>query len=58
MNAIIFCSTLFFLGLFLIGCYTDNVSRPPLLEPTNLKAAPPAPRPAVRDHAEGQLRHQ
>jgi cytochrome c oxidase subunit IV len=42
MNAIIFCSTLFFLGLFLIGCYTDNVSRPPL-EPTNLKAAPTAP---------------
>ena len=26
MNAIIFCSTLFFLGLFLIGCYTDAVS--------------------------------
>jgi cytochrome c oxidase subunit 4 len=40
MNAIIFCSTLFFLGLFLIGCYTDNVARP-ALEPTNLKA--PAP---------------
>jgi cytochrome c oxidase subunit IV len=42
MNAIIFCSTLFFLGLFLIGCYTDAVSRP-RLEPTNLKAAPVAP---------------
>ena len=28
MNAIIFCSTLFFLGLFLIGCYTDAASRP------------------------------
>ena len=36
MSAIIFCSTLFFLGLFLIGCYTDAVSRP-MLEPTNLK---------------------
>lgn len=44
MNAIIFCSTLFFLGLFLIGCYTDNISRPPL-EPTNLRAAPAAPGP-------------
>jgi cytochrome c oxidase subunit 4 len=42
MNAIIFCSTLFFLGLFLIGCYTDNVARP-ALEPTNLRAAPTAP---------------
>src|SRR3954467_13672978 len=40
MNAIIFTSTLFFLGLFLIGCYTDTVSRPPL-EPTNLKVTPP-----------------
>lgn len=37
MNAIIFCSSLFFLGLFLITCYTDNVSRPPL-EPNNLKS--------------------
>ena len=42
MNAIIFCSTLFFLGLFLIGCYTDNASRPPL-EPTNLRATPQGP---------------
>jgi cytochrome c oxidase subunit IV len=41
MNAIIFCSTLFFLGLFLIGCYTDSIARP-VLEPTNLKAPPPA----------------
>ena len=40
MNAIIFCSTLFFLGLFLIGCYTDTVSRPHL-EPTNLKVTAP-----------------
>ncbi|HYP08035.1 MAG TPA: cytochrome C oxidase subunit IV family protein [Bryobacteraceae bacterium] len=44
MNAIIFCSTLFFLGLFLIGCYTDNISRPPL-EPTNMKVAPAAAGP-------------
>src|SRR3954454_25189199 len=36
MNAIIFCCSLFFLGLFLIGCYTDTVSRP-ASEPTNLK---------------------
>jgi cytochrome c oxidase subunit 4 len=42
MNAIIFCSTLFFLGLFLIGCYSDSIARP-FLEPTNLKAPPPAP---------------
>jgi cytochrome c oxidase subunit 4 len=40
MNAIIFCSTLFFLGLFLIGCYSDSIARP-FLEPTNLKAPPP-----------------
>lgn len=40
MNAIIFCSTLFFLGLFLIGCYTDAASRP-ALEPTNLKVTAP-----------------
>jgi cytochrome c oxidase subunit 4 len=39
MNAVIFCSSLFFLGLFLIGCYTDNTARPPV-EPTNLKAQP------------------
>jgi caa(3)-type oxidase subunit IV len=37
MNAIIFCGTLFFLGLFLISTYTDVVSRPPT-EPTNLKS--------------------
>jgi len=42
MNAIIFCSSLFFLGLFLITCYTDVVSRP-AVEPTNLKAPAPAP---------------
>lgn len=41
MNAIIFCSSLFFLGLFLIGCYSDTISRPPT-EPTNLRA-PAAP---------------
>jgi cytochrome c oxidase subunit IV len=39
MNAVIFCSSLFFLALFLIGCYTDNTARPPI-EPTNLKAQP------------------
>ena len=37
VNAIIFCSTLFFLGLFLIGAYTDTISRDPS-EPTNLKS--------------------
>jgi len=41
MTSIIFCSTLFFLGLFLIGCYTDQTARP-MLEPTNLKTPPPA----------------
>ena len=40
MNAIIFSSSLFFLGLFLITCYTDVISRPPV-EPTNLR--PPQP---------------
>jgi cytochrome c oxidase subunit IV len=40
ITAIIFCVSLFFLGLFLIGCYTDLIARPPT-EPTNLKA--PAP---------------
>jgi cytochrome c oxidase subunit 4 len=42
MSAIIFCTSLFFLALFLIGCYTDTIARPPV-EPTNLKAAPTAP---------------
>jgi cytochrome c oxidase subunit 4 len=41
MNAIIFCSSLFFLGLFLITCYTDVIARPPV-EPTNLRAPLPA----------------
>src|SRR5262245_25748339 len=41
MSAIIFCSSLFFLALFLIGCYSDTVARPSV-EPTNLKMAPPA----------------
>jgi cytochrome c oxidase subunit IV len=40
ISAIIFCSSLFFLGLFLIGCYTDNIARPPT-EPTNLKGQAP-----------------
>jgi cytochrome c oxidase subunit 4 len=42
LSAIIFCTSLFFLGLFLIGTYSDNVSRPPT-EPTNLKLPAPAP---------------
>jgi cytochrome c oxidase subunit IV len=37
ISAIIFVVSLFFLGLFLIGCYTDAVSRPPT-EPTNMKS--------------------
>ena len=37
VNGIIFCSTLFFLGLFLIGCYTDTISRENS-EPTNMKS--------------------
>lgn len=40
ISAIIFCSSLFFLGLFLIGCYGDTASRPPT-EPTNLKVTAP-----------------
>lgn len=40
ISAIIFCSSLFFLGLFLIGCYTDTISRPPT-EPTNMKGLAP-----------------
>ncbi|HYP14748.1 MAG TPA: cytochrome C oxidase subunit IV family protein [Bryobacteraceae bacterium] len=36
MNAIIFVTSLFFLGLFLIGCYSDTISRQPT-EPTNLR---------------------
>lgn len=44
MSAIIFCGTLFFLGLFLIGCYTDQIARP-WLQPTNLKVPPAAVTP-------------
>jgi cytochrome c oxidase subunit 4 len=45
MSAIIFCTSLFFLALFLIGCYADTVSRP-AVEPTNLKGTPaPNPQP-------------
>jgi cytochrome c oxidase subunit IV len=40
MSAIIFCSSLFFLALFLIGCYADTAARP-AVEPTNLKVQPP-----------------
>jgi cytochrome c oxidase subunit 4 len=36
-SAMIFCVSLFFLGLFLIGCYTDMVARPPT-EPANMKS--------------------
>ncbi len=38
MSAIIFCVSLFFLGLFLIGAYTDYAAREPS-EPQNIKAA-------------------
>ena len=37
VNAIIFCSTLFFLGLFLVGSYTDVISREDS-QPTNLRS--------------------
>lgn len=40
ISAIIFCVSLFFLGLFLIGCYTDTISRP-ATEPTNLRTTVP-----------------
>jgi cytochrome c oxidase subunit 4 len=40
ISAIIFCTSLFFLGLFLMVCYSDVASRP-ATEPTNLKVAPP-----------------
>ena len=40
VSAITFCAALFFLALFLMGCYTDYVSRPPS-EPANMKTATP-----------------
>jgi cytochrome c oxidase subunit 4 len=40
MSAIIFCCSLFFLGLFLIGSYTDYVARDPS-EPSNIRSAVP-----------------
>jgi cytochrome c oxidase subunit IV len=40
LSAIIFCTSLFFLGLFLVGCYSDTISRSPS-EPANLRG--PAP---------------
>ncbi|MBC7924315.1 MAG: cytochrome C oxidase subunit IV family protein [Bryobacteraceae bacterium] len=40
LSGIIFVFSLFFLGLFLIGCYGDNASRPPT-QPQNLKAIGP-----------------
>jgi cytochrome c oxidase subunit 4 len=36
-SAMIFCVSLFFLGLFMIGCYTDMIARPPT-EPANMKS--------------------
>ncbi|MDZ4798126.1 MAG: cytochrome C oxidase subunit IV family protein [Bryobacteraceae bacterium] len=50
MSAIVFCVSLFFLALFLIGCYTDLATREPA-EPLNIKTkhapggqfGPPAP---------------
>jgi cytochrome c oxidase subunit 4 len=54
ITAIIFCVSLFFLALFLIGCYTDLVARPPT-EPTNLKG--PAPGQQIGP-AGGQLAPQ
>ena len=36
ISAITFVASLFFLGLFLIGCYGDLISRPPS-EPVNMK---------------------
>lgn len=53
ISAIIFCTSLFFLGLFLIGCYTDLIARPPT-EPTNLKAPAQAPGQQIGP-AEGQI---
>jgi cytochrome c oxidase subunit IV len=52
MNAIIFCSSLFFLGLFLVTCYTDVIARPPV-EPTNLKAPQPTPGAGIQMPAGG-----
>ncbi len=46
INQIIFCSSLFFLGLFLITCYTDVQSRYPS-EPANLKPPPAVMTPGV-----------
>lgn len=42
VNATILLSSFFFLGLFLVSCYTDYVSRVPL-QPATLKIATPAP---------------
>jgi cytochrome c oxidase subunit 4 len=42
LNGIIFVSSLVFLGIFLITCYTEQQSRDPL-EPNNLKVVVPAP---------------
>jgi len=40
VSAVVFCVSLFFLALFLIGCYTDYAARPPS-EPQNMKSAVP-----------------
>lgn len=40
LNAVIFCTSLAFLAIFLISCYTDQQTRHPL-EPNSLKADQP-----------------
>src|SRR5689334_10481128 len=45
MNGIILIASFVFLGIFLISCYTDAVTRDPI-EPGNLKVKPPAVAPA------------
>jgi cytochrome c oxidase subunit 4 len=60
MNSIIMVGSFVFLGIFLISCYTDFVTRDPLL-PTNIKveatpgpgAGTPVPNPAAPGAAPG-----
>ena len=42
LNAVIFISSLIFLAIFIISCYTDQQTRDPI-EPNNLKVTVPAP---------------
>jgi cytochrome c oxidase subunit 4 len=55
MNGIILVGSFVFLGIFLISCYTDAITRD-LVEPSNLKVQPapatkaPAPAPAAAPH--------